>query len=131
MDEREDYFDYVINVLGIKSVFMQPEIAKTKIPLLLAVENHKTFNAAEKELLEKMISSLKLDLNLIKVFDLADVGDFEFGYKISFLNAPKSVLADNQMQVFSPRMLLKDASLKKQAWDDLQKVIKYFALPRP
>ncbi|MCC2679041.1 MAG: hypothetical protein K0R29_1617 [Pseudobdellovibrio sp.] len=139
MSEKNDYFDYVSSVLGVKSVYIEPvspqeahnagaTASKEVIPLLVSVENLAQYSADERDLLEKMISALKIDLNKIKVCDVSQVANFEFAYLIQFSEAPVAASnSENVLITHSPRVLLKNPALKKQVWNEFQTVIKFFS----
>ncbi len=127
MDDRENYFDYVANVLGIKTVmFDQAEFKNETVPLLLVVQDLSTYSDPEKELLEKMIAALKMDPKILRLVDLREAATVQRGYTIEFLDEA-GVSEGTVRRVFSPRTLLQKPALKKQAWDDLQKVIRHFS----
>jgi len=143
MSEKSDYFDYVSTVLGVKSVYIEPAssqalpqtltqtasaASKEVIPLLVSVENLEQYSAEERDLLEKMISALKIDLSKIKVCDVALANDYEFAYLIQFSESlSASAHTENVLITHSPRVLLKNPSLKKQVWNEFQAVIKFFS----
>ena len=124
MSEKKDYFDYVENVLGVKSILLSP---KQNIPLLIAVENYTDYSPDENELLQKMIAALKVDSKNISLVDLTEEGGFQPEFTLFLMIQPHDKqAAENSVTTFSPRALLKKAELKKNAWSDLQKVITYF-----
>lgn len=128
MSEKKDYFDYVENVLGVKSILLSP---KQDIPLLVAVENFYDYNQVENELLQKMIASLKVEFKNLAIAELSDEELFQPEFTLVLMNQPYEKQAvKNSVITFSPRALLKNAELKKNAWSDLQKVITYFNLVR-
>ena len=138
MDNRASYFDYVINVLGVKTIYRDfSEPAAESIPLLVQVEKHQTYSAEESELLEKMLTALKIDFSFISVVGFDQVeglvsNSIQCEYNLIFCDSPErfrtqlSVQAD-QVVTYSPRRLLHEASLKKQAWADLQNLIQFFS----
>ena len=124
MSEKKDYFDYVENVLGVKSILLSP---KQNIPLLIAVENYTDYSPDENELLQKMIAALKVDSKNISLVDLTEEGGFQPEFTLFLMIQPHDKqAAENSVTTFSPRALLKKTELKKSAWSDLQKVITYF-----
>ena len=130
MSEKKDYFDYVTNVLGVKSILLNSEHSKPvqDIRLLICVDNFTNYVAEETELLAKMISALKIDLQLIKVVALNDCKNFQSEFAVYFLEDLNQNSADkpNTIRTYAPRFLLKNPKYKKNAWNDLQKVIAYF-----
>lgn len=128
MDEREKYFEFVTGVLGIKSILLDStEPTQETIPLLLLVEGLAGYTKEENELLTKMIAALKMDSEMYRLADLQQAGGVKRAYTVEFLDQTTATLTENVQQVFSPRTLLKKPALKKQAWDDLQKVIRHFS----
>ncbi len=131
MSEKKDYFDYVVNVLGVKSIMLNPLQTSAaeiqNIPLLICVEDFVGYTSEETELLGKMVSALNLDLKLIKVIDLIEIEKFRSEFTVYFLNQiPKVEPKFNAVNTYSSRALLKNSDYKKTAWNDLQKVIAYF-----
>lgn len=124
MSEKKDYFDYVENVLGVKSIMLNP---KQNTPLLIAVEGLTNYNAEEHDLLGKMVGALKIDAGKISIVDLAEALNFQPEFFICFQNQPiEKTHLKNTITTFSPRILLKKPELKKNAWSDLQKFLTYF-----
>ena len=124
MSEKSDYFDYVENVLGVKSIMLNP---KQDTPLLIAVENLNSYSVEEQDLLGKMVGALKVDLQKISLIDLSEAEKFQSEFTVYFMNQPiEKQSSKNTVTTFSPRILLKKAELKKNAWTDLQKVLTYF-----
>lgn len=130
MSEKKDYFDYVENVLGIKSILLNQvsQEEAQSIPLLVCVENLVNYTLEEKDLLAKMIGALKIDLQLIKVVALNETEKYKPDYSIYFLDDINQNISDkiNMVKTYSPRFLLKNSDYKKNAWNDLQKVILHF-----
>lgn len=129
MSEKKDYFDYVENVLGIKSILLNPTSVQesVKTPLLICVENYLNYTPEEKDLLAKMIGALKIDLQKIKVMPLDESVKCPSDFSVYFLEKLDQITAnENTVTTYSPRILLKNAEFKKNAWNDLQKVITYF-----
>jgi len=131
MSDKKDYFNYVVDVLGVKSILLnQDSFALLQaVPLLVSVENLKMYSLEENDLLVKMIGALKIDLQLIKVVDQKQRSLFQPEFTLYFQdNLDQNFTAElNVVQTYSPRFLLKNQQSKKRAWDDLQKVILYFS----
>lgn len=124
MSEKSDYFDFVENVLGVKSIMLNP---KQHTPLLIAVENLNSYSVEEQDLLSKMVGALKVDLQKISLVDLSEAEKFQSEFTVYFMNQPiEKQSSKNAVTTFAPRILLKKAELKKNAWTDLQKVLTYF-----
>lgn len=137
MSEKDDYFNYVSSVLGVKSAYIEADTAGTDlqateaVPLMVLVENLSQYTAEEKDLLEKMITALKIDINKIKIFDLQNLQptqQTQFEFLLTFSENPAQTTSndENFLITYSPRILVQNAALKKQVWNDLQKVIKFF-----
>lgn len=155
MSEKEEFFNYVANVLGVKSLYLdaadmgsanlttihaavgKPDHeANVQIPLLIKVEGLSTYLSEEKDLLEKMVAALKIDLNKIKIVDLNAAVEISASFEVLFLdevssnvvgNTSEATANPNQLFTLSPRLLTKKPQLKKQVWGDLQKVIQFFS----
>ena len=75
-----------------------------------------------------MISALKLAPEMIRVADLKlqDSGH-KSEFTIFLRDEIKSKLTvSNALETYSPRALIKNSALKKNAWNELQKVILHF-----
>lgn len=124
MSEKSDYFDYVTEVLGIRSILQAPE-TRGAAPLLILVEDFSAYSSEEKDLLAKMISALKLDPKILRVSE-ESTGETGDKFTLYFQDKPGAENSAEKMFTYSPRVLLREPSLKKKAWDDLQKVIQIF-----
>lgn len=136
MSEKEDYFSYVENVLGIKSVLLNTTsvdvVEAIQSPLIFLVQDLSDYTDEENELLQKMVAALKIDSQKIQIADARMAEKCTAEFKVSFVNnveQAKSQLVESSTSLVthSPRYLLKNPKFKKQAWDDLQKVIRFFA----
>jgi|GEM_PF-5234746 len=139
MSYKKDYFDYVTNILGVKSILLNQDTCNflQVVPLLISVEDLINYTAAEKELLTKMIDALKIDPLLIKVVDISQAVYFQPEFTIHFcddvaslsaMTKAKSNSRSNTVQTYSPRFLLHNIQTKKQVWNELQKAILFFKL---
>ncbi|MEK6627400.1 MAG: hypothetical protein AABY53_02145 [Bdellovibrionota bacterium] len=128
--DKKDYFDYVVNVLGVKSILLNQESTNVLqvVPLLICVDHYSDYNNDEKDLLARMIAALKIDLQLIKVIDSKQSSLFQPEFTIFFQDDPaqNSQSTANTVITYSPRILLKNTQYKKNAWDELQKVMLFF-----
>ncbi|AGH95255.1 hypothetical protein [Pseudobdellovibrio exovorus] len=137
MSEKEDYFSYLENVLGIKTVLIdqasqQASSQQIKSPLIFLVEGLSSYSADETELLNKMIAALKIDLSQVQAVDSQISASCEAEFTVHFVDhlgasLPRIPTGETVLVTHSPRFLLKNAAFKKQAWDDLQKVIRFFS----
>lgn len=143
--DKNDYFDYIASVLGVKSIYLEaspslsanaetapggaPADLKSYIPLLVTVEDLAHYAAEERDLLEKMISALKIDIDKVKVVDAAtDISHFDYTFLLNFSNNPRPASGlESVLTTHSPRILLKNPSLKKQVWNEFQTIIKFFS----
>lgn len=119
------------DVLGIKNLMIdqssQKKDAKSSYVILVLVEDFMGYNAEEKDLLNKMLAALKMDLTLFKVLDSIEEHSNDFKFEIQFLDeVPNQEIPKNKIITHSPRVLLSEPKLKKQAWDQLQKVIYFY-----
>jgi DNA polymerase III psi subunit len=123
----KDYFHYLNEIVGIKSVMIEPNVSDfQKFSLLIKVQNLSTYNADAMALLEKMITALGLEKDGIKVADYDLVpSNLQPEYILSFVLNPDLVVAKsiNEIVTYSPEVLLKNPQLKKQAWDQMQKIV--------
>lgn len=129
MSEKNDYFDYVSQVLGVKSILNDLQASDTKkTPLLIAVEGYLAYDDSEKDLLIKIISALKIEQKNIQVTDLSEVNQYQAEFFVYFTDNQNLINSteDNLVQTYSPKYLLKNPDYKKNAWNDLQKVIAHF-----
>lgn len=157
----KDYFDYVQQVLGVRSVLLSP-IESTQVndknessieslyrgPILVGVENLNSYTADEKILLDKMLTAVQLPAEQfqLKEVSLSLVEESLTAWSwdhlqlcILFLDQPKSSslwkpfllkLQSKQpnlaiIATYSPHTLQMQPDLKKQAWSDLQAVLKF------
>ncbi len=133
---KKDYIDYVRNVLGVKSIFsnaaedavnekieVQPEIS-----LVVFVQDLKSYSPAEKDLLQKMLGAVKISEELTRVLDITE--ESKFHSQMSVYLTDELILgkglASNEIHTYSPRTLLLKPAYKKAAWDELQKVLRFF-----
>lgn len=132
-DAKLDYFEYLENVLGIKSILQSHEDLKgpavITTDLLFCIQDYKNYSAEESDLLSKMIAAVKVDPSRLKVCDFDDAVKFETQCLVIFQNEVQNppVKASLTVQTFSPRVLLKKPDLKKQAWTELQKILQHFS----
>lgn len=125
------YFEYIENVLGVKQIYLdageQPTI---EADLLVVVQNLNSMPVNEKELLEKMIASMQIDLNLIKIIDENDCKNKNISarFVLTMLNSQQLPTANeaNKQSTYSASILIKQTQLKKEAWAHLQKVIAFY-----
>lgn len=127
MSEKDDYFNYVIDVLGIKTLLLEPKAAAEiamAVNLLVCVEHYTSYNEQEKELLLKMLSAMKIEPAQMRIIDSVNAESTTYRYCLDL----RDQLSDEKLppqiiQSYSPRTLLKKPELKKTAWSDLQKIM--------
>lgn len=169
--EIQTYISYLDEVLGISKVYnmenlensvlsqsQESAIADSKSDsndlnfenqLSVYIENLNLFNHQEKELLEKMLSALKLkkneyqlkDLNYYFQTDILMNQNFNKPHLFLLLDLEihkKNILEKNQINnqintqinrsedifTWSPQVLIKKPELKRQAWNELQLLIR-------
>ena len=136
MSFKSDYIDYVRNVLGVKSIFSNsvlPE-APVEIPLVVYVQDYRSYSTTETDLLHKMLAAVKISAENIQFFDLSENVNAVSQMTIYLTDEmkPGRTLAANEIHTYSARQLLQKPAFKKAAWDELQKVLHFFQqLPGP
>lgn len=141
----ENYLWYLENVLGLKAPIwpeMQaPAVAEPEpvIPqtMILFVQD-KPWSAPAGELFQKMRDAMKLKPEQVKVLFASQVSASELqvavmaaGRVVSFSSEIFQALSKESEHKFlthSPEELLKKPELKKQAWADLQQVMRSLGL---
>jgi hypothetical protein len=132
-DARHDYFEYLENVLGIKTILQPKDLADKSAfavtELLFVVQDYASYSAEELDLLSKMIAAVKVDPSRLKVCDLREAQNFQTQCLVIFQDQTQTppIQAILCIQTFSPRVLLKKPELKKVAWTELQKVLQHFS----
>jgi hypothetical protein len=126
MSEKQDYFNYVIDVLGVREILLEGHPAESleQIPLLILVQDYATYSEEEKELLVKMIGAMKIEAQKIAVTDLSQrtVESSQYALYLCDEVGDENCPA-NEIQTYSPRILLQRPELKKPAWSALQKMM--------
>lgn len=118
--ELHNYFkNYLTDTLGINSIVSDAAIkASSSVKYAIGVEDLKSYNNNESELLNKMIAALKIESTEMELFDLAGLSDRIFSKMTKFIllmNEPR-----NGNETFSPRVLLVRPDLKRKTWEDLK-----------
>ena len=122
------YFKYVQEVLGIRQIFTKSSSMESavqeNITVLIAVKDLKSYNLEENNLLEKMISALKLTPEQMLIIDRADLAPLS-RYRLNLNDeAADSLTTDPSLfNTWSPRHLLQNPGLKKDAWAVMQKLL--------
>lgn len=140
----ENYLWYLENVLGLKAPIWpevpqpqaveEPEVRPTKI---LFVDD-RPWSSAANSLFQKMREAMKLQIDQATVLFASDVSASELQVAamaadrvVCFSNTVFQSLDkenENKFLTHSPEELLKKTELKKQAWSDLQQVMKSLGL---
>jgi len=125
---RDDYFEYVENVLGIKQVLLDrvqnaevnedPEDV-TEVRLVISVQDLNKYLDSEKELLFKMISALQLKPEAYVVIDQSARAKYKAGFEL-YLNDDPDDQAQLAVETYSPRVLIQRPDLKRMAWAKMQ-----------
>lgn len=130
MSNLQNYINYLADVLGVKQVFITPSVSdgaslvNQNVVLVVLVENFETYSAPELELLNKMLAALQFDQSKIQTVsysESASKASFQL-YLLDDIQTQKAHLS-HEFVTFSPRVLLKNAALKKQVWGILQRLI--------
>ena len=123
MSNREDYFNYIGEVLGIKSILLEDGASATRpIPLLVVVDQLNSYSAEEWELLEKMISALKISKEKIKIIDASTQSVPRSDRLLILADDPKPSEGSN-VSTYSPRILRLRPEFKKKAWTEMQMLV--------
>ncbi len=115
----QDYLNYVKDVLGIEHLFFIDDQLTAK-KIVISVVDFNLFSAAERELLEKMISALQLDSKSFIVIDSSDLALYQPEYLLKLSSVITTGHSPNTVETYSPRLLLTSPELKKTAWSDMQ-----------
>lgn len=124
--ELKDYFNYLSETLGIKSLLLESATGEQQIPLLVLVESLNSYSQDEKELLAKMLSALKIPQEQMKVIDMAEETELSAMQSLILCDSPDSFNNHETIRAYSPRILLKQPQLKKLAWEEMQKLLLFF-----
>ena len=123
MSNREDYFNYIGEVLGIKSILLEDGASATRpIPLLVVVDQLNSYSAEEWELLEKMISALKISKEKIRIIDASTQSVPRSDRLLILADDPKPSEGSN-VSTYSPRILRLRPEFKKKAWTEMQMLV--------
>jgi hypothetical protein len=141
----ENYIWYLENVLGLKNPIW-PQRPQEAVPQaqqqparsqILFIDETPWSNAAT-ELFQKMREAMKLSSDQISICFASQVSTSQL--QVSALAADRvvcfskkifeslSIEANNKFSTFSPEELLKQPTLKRQTWNDLQQVMKSLGL---
>ena len=136
MSSKKDYIEYVRNVLGVKSIYNEPvvesDIASAgiqEVTLAVYIQDFNQYTAEEIDLLQKMLAALKISSQEIALIDIADQSIRVNSKMNVFLTDELKLnhqLQPNEIHTYSSRTLLKKPALKKAAWDELQKILRFF-----
>jgi hypothetical protein len=129
------WLKYLQETLGVRSVLCPSAAASPALPsVAVAFIDIQPWSTAETALFEKMRSAMKLSRAQIKIIfttpgemtqknqELSQAGCWVFFSPELATQAPKQ--GSFAITTFGPRELLQNPQLKKQSWDDLQKVMK-------
>lgn len=109
----------VTKVLNLKSDLQSAEKHfESEVDLGFFILGYDSYTNAEHELLQKMISAMKLSSDQFFLTDINNINTFHINSKIQiyFVDEPAS-----DEQTYSPRVLLKKPELKKITWDFLKR----------
>jgi hypothetical protein len=126
-ENRSQYLsEYLQKTLGVSQILNQNSeqsinanlTTEPSVDLGFFIEEYATYSEAEKDLLQKMISAMKLRENQYQIFALSEMNNIQSKFKIIFVNEPK-----NEEQIYSPRNLLVHPENKKNTWEFLKKMM--------
>lgn len=138
----QELIQYFEQVLGVREILLQPIEVAAAEPIfepaparLLVFVDQKPWSSTAKALFEKMKQAMKLqNIETETLFaDQMSAADFQLETLkatavISFCsNLSQTTQNENLFLTISPEELLQKPELKKQAWDDLQKVMRFLA----
>jgi hypothetical protein len=134
VNDLKDYFSYLSHTLGIKTLLLDPRSTEQTVPLLVLVDALSSYSADEKDLLEKMLSALKIPQHQIQIAELSEGVQISALQTLVLCDAPETanstaVTPTTQITTYSPRVLLKKPQLKKTTWEEMQKIILFFQQP--
>lgn len=122
--DLNNYLKYLIETLGVKNIFdfNAPDAEEKQLSLdkkyLFFIEDLSTYNRDELDLLNKMISAMKINPDDYAIFDFKAIESNQTQFKISFKNNPV-----DKNDIYSPRVLLQNPQFKKKAWDDIKRIL--------
>ena len=126
-ENRSQYLsEYLQKTLGVSQILNQKSeqsvnanlTTEPSVDLGFFIEGYGTYSEAEKDLLQKMISAMKLKSNQYQICDLSENMSDQFKVKVYFMNEPLNV-----DQTYSPRNLLVQPENKKNTWEFLKKIM--------
>ncbi len=139
----QELIQYFEQVLGIREFIATPLQSSSEpvnqventLPRLVLFVDQKPWTASASDLFEKMKLAMKLEnVETQTVFtDQMSAADFQLltlkaHTVISFCEElSKSIQNENLFMTVSPQKLLESPELKKQAWADLQNVMRFLA----
>lgn len=113
----KNYLSYLTDTLGLKNILT--EAAENSSTYLVLVENLSSYQQPESELLEKMMSALKLTVP-VRLLDLS-TSELDQNSHIVLKENP-----EKENETYSPRTLLRHPEFKRKAWDDMKRI---FSIP--
>lgn len=113
----KNYLSYLTDTLGLKNILT--EGAENSSTYLVLVENLSSYQQPESELLEKMMSALKLTVP-VRLLDLS-TSELDQNSHIVLKENP-----EKENETYSPRTLLRHPEFKRKAWDDMKRI---FSIP--
>lgn len=127
-DSKQDYIQYLRQVLGISQVLVDQKTDLIPQRLIVWVEDLNVFSKQDQELLFNMLSAMKIDKNDIAIFNLQQKSEIASRLKSSCIQFElvRNPI-DKASQTFSPQMLHDNKQLKSEAWTFLQQMITRYA----
>lgn len=133
-----NYLSYLHEVLGVKNILLPTE-PSTEFPPWVFLSNQIPFSIGESELFLKMIAAMKLQDS---DYQLMNVNQVEVANYLPLIQNAKTIICfheslfqylklqfahANVFLVSHPRELLKNANLKKTAWEELKRALQSMA----
>lgn len=112
--EKNNLINYFENVLGIKKIFLSEKNSVTidSKPLIF-VQDFSNYSVAEIDLTKKILAAVGLQLEEVSIVE-NEMANCILGF---------SDHPSNEVQIYSPRLLLRKPELKKIAWDKLKNLV--------
>ncbi len=128
-ENRSQYLsEYLQKTLGVSQILNQKSeqsvnanlTTEQRVDLGFFIEGYGTYSETEKDLLQKMISAMKLQENQYQIFDHCEKINLQsqFKFEVCFMDHP--TIED---QTYSPRNLIVYPENKKKTWEFLKKMM--------
>lgn len=124
------YFKYVQDVLGIKQIFSSNSNSAVGngllVTVVISIEGLRSYTPEENDLLQKMISALKLGgSQVLSIDDSSDLPPSRFRLHLTDQSQSFNEQPEGVFNTWSPRHLLKNPGHKKEAWTVMQTLLQH------